>query len=168
YLNVALLQTLWSELRSLGATRAKESPEGPAAFLRTVNPLWHLLGRVTFHLAENKRNPERPFAFLATYTHRLSGQARLAHLPLAEALKTYAGAKELAKLESLLEPVRRAAERSGLARELLDKKALFAPQAWSIHQAYRFLKEAPLIEEAGVVVRLPDWWSARRPPRPQV
>ena len=48
------------------------------------------------------------------------------------------------------------------------RKALFAPQAWSIRQAYRFLKEAPLVEEAGVVVRLPDWWSGRRPPRPQV
>jgi SNF2-related domain/SNF2 Helicase protein/Helicase conserved C-terminal domain len=168
YLNIELLRSLWRELAEHVAAEAAKSPDGPAAFLRGLNPLWHLLGRVTFHLAENKRDPERPFAFLATYTHRLSGQARLAHLPLAEALKTYAGAKELAKLESLLEPVRRAAERSGLARELLDSKALFAPQAWSIRQAYRFLKEAPLIEEAGVVVRLPDWWSARRPPRPQV
>ena len=102
-----LLRSIWSELAEHVAAEAAKSPEGPAAFLRGLNPLWHLLGRVTFHLAENKRDPERPFAFLATYTHRLSGQARLAHLPLAEALKTYAGAKELAKLESLLEPVRR-------------------------------------------------------------
>ena len=117
-----LLRSLWGEFAERVAAEAAKLPEGPAAFLRSLNPLWHLLGRVTFHLAENKRDPERPFAFLATYTHRLSGQARLAHLPLAEALKTYAGAKELAKLESLLEPVRRAAERSGFARELLDKK----------------------------------------------
>src|SRR5207245_10942069 len=143
YLNVALLQTLWSELRSLGATRAKESPEGPAAFLRTVNPLWHLVGRVTFHLAENKRDAERPFAFLATYTHRLSGQARPQHLPLAEALKQYAAARDRGKLESLLEPVKRAGEKSDLVRELLDNKTLFAPQAWPIRQAYRFLREAP-------------------------
>src|SRR5207245_10599511 len=49
-----------------------------------------------------------------------------------------------------------------------DDKSLFAPQAWTIGQAYRFLTEARQIEEAGVVVRLPDWWSARRPPRPEV
>src|SRR5207302_6980829 len=86
----------------------------------------------------------------------------------ADALKSYVGAKDKSKLESLLEPVRRAAERSPLARELMETKAIFTPQAWSIRQAYRFLTELPQIEEAGVVVRVPDWWSARRPPRPQV
>jgi len=168
YLTAGLLRNLWTELRDLVASQAAEFPEGAAAWLRIVNPLWHLLGRVTFHLAENKRDPERPFAFLATYTHRLSGQGKLQHLPLAQALKTYAGTQDRAKLESLLEPVRRAAELSPLARELLDSKALFAPQAWTIRQAHRFLREAPRMEEAGVVLRLPDWWSARRPPRPQV
>jgi non-specific serine/threonine protein kinase len=168
YLNKSLLGSLWRQLQELTVQRAGSFPDGPAAYLRTINPLWHLLGRVTFHLAENKRDPARPFAFLATYTHKLSGQARLQHLPLAEALKTYAGEKDLPKLESLLEPVRRAAQQSGLVRELLDSKALFAPQAWSIRQAYRFLSESPRMEEAGVVVRVPDWWSARRPPRPEV
>jgi len=89
-------------------------------------------------------------------------------LPLAEAVKSYAGAGEQAKLATLLEPVRRAAAQSRLVRELLDSKALFAPQAWTIREGHRFLVEAPLIEQAGVVVRLPDWWSARTPPRPQV
>ncbi|MGE5191325.1 MAG: DEAD/DEAH box helicase [Deltaproteobacteria bacterium] len=168
YLNANLLQALWNELRETVVDQARTHPQGPAAYLSRVNPLWHLLGRVTFHLAENKRDAERPFAFLATYTHRLSGQARLQHLPLAEAVKTYAGAKDRAKLESLLEPVKRASEQSGLVRELLETKALFAPQAWTIRQAHRFLTESSRIEEAGVVVRVPDWWSARRPPRPQV
>lgn len=168
YLTIVLLQSLWAELRELASSRAAEFPGGPAAWLHSVNPLWHLLGRVTFHLAENKRNPERPFAFLATYTHKLSSQAQLQHLPLAEALKTYAGAKDQQKLESLLEPVRRAAERSTLIKELLEQRLLFAPQAWSVRQAHRFLQEAPVVEAAGVVVRLPDWWSARNRPRPQV
>ncbi len=168
YLDADLLRRLWTELRDLVVAEAGKHPEGAAAYLSTVNPLWHLLGRVTFHLAENKRDAERPFAFLATYTHRLSGQARLQHLPLADAVKTYAGAKDHAKLESLLEPVRRAAEQSSLVRELLDSKALFVAQAWSIGQAHRFLTESSRIEEAGVVVRVPDWWSARKPPRPQV
>jgi non-specific serine/threonine protein kinase len=168
YLSPAVFRALWEELRDLVAERAQAFAGGPAAYLRTVNPLWHLLGRVTFHLAENKRDAERPFAFLATYTHRLSGQARPQHLPLAEALKQYAAARDRGKLESLLEPVKRAGEKSGLVRELLDNKTLFAPQAWTIRQAHRFLSEAPRMEEAGVVVRVPDWWSARRPPRPQV
>lgn len=168
YLTIGVLQRLWTELREFVVEQAGKHPGGPAAYLSTVNPLWHLLGRVTFHLAENKRDAERPFAFLATYTHRLSGQSRLQHLPLADAVKTYAGSKDRAKLESLLEPVRRAGEQSPLVRELLDSKALFAAQAWSIDQAHRFLTESSRIEEAGVVVRVPDWWSARKPPRPQV
>ncbi len=168
YLTPQLLGRLWGALRQLVVTRATEHPHGPAAWLQAVNPVWRFLGRVTFHLAENKRDPDRPFAFLATFTHRLSRQARLQHLPLAEALKTYAGAKEQAKLAALLEPVRRAAEHSPLVRELLGTKALFAPQAWSIRQAHRFLTESPRLEESGVVVRLPDWWSPRQPPRPQV
>jgi non-specific serine/threonine protein kinase len=168
YLSADVLRNVWFALRERVAARAKTFRGGPAAYLRSINPLWHLLGRVTFHLAENKRDPDRPFAFLATYTHRLSGQARPAHLPLAEALKSYAGGRERAKLESLLEPVRRAAEKSTFIRELLESKSLFSAQAWTIRQAYRFLTESPLMEEAGVVVRVPDWWSTRRPPRPQV
>jgi non-specific serine/threonine protein kinase len=168
YLTPERLGALWRELRALVITRASQHAGGPAAWLQSVNPLWHLLGRVTFHLAENKRDPERPFAFLATFTHRLSSQAKLQHLPLAEALKTYASAKDQAKLVNLLEPVRRAADQSSLVRELLETKALFAPQAWTIRQAHRFLTESPSIEKAGVVVRVPDWWSPRTPPRPQV
>ncbi|MSR59133.1 MAG: DEAD/DEAH box helicase [Planctomycetaceae bacterium] len=168
YLTPQLLQTLWRELRELVASTAAKHPQGPAAWLNTVGPVWHLLGRVTFHLAENKRDPARPFAFLATYTHRLSGQSRLQHLPLADAVKTYVGAGDRARLESLLEPVRRAADQCPLVREMLEQKTLFAPQAWTIREAHRFLTESPRIEQAGVVLRLPDWWSVRQPPRPQV
>ena len=168
YLNVDVLKRLWVELRELVVERALSCSDGPASFLQTVNPLWHLLGRVTFHVAENKRDESRPFAFMATFTSRLSGQARLQHIPLAEALKLYAAANDREKLESLLEPVRRAAAKSPVVRELLDSKQLFAPQAWTIRQTYRFLTESVAMEEAGVVVRMPNWWSARQPPRPQV
>lgn len=168
YLSAKALAGLWHELREHIVAQGKAHAAGPAGYLASVNPLWHLLGRVTFHLAENKRDEARPFAFLATYTHRLSGQTGLKHLPLSEALKSYAGAKDAAKLVTLLEPVKRAAATSPLVRELLDSKAIFSPQAWSIRQAYRFLKETPQMETAGVVVRVPNWWSARQPPRPQV
>lgn len=168
YLTPDRLEALWHELQKTVAARAQEHPDGLKGYLRDANSVWHLLGRVTFHLAENKRDEVRPFAFLATYTHRVSTGAKLQHLPLAQALKEYAGSKNQAQLNSLLEPVRRAAQESEFVRELLDTKALFRPQAWSIRQAYRFLTETPKLEAAGLIVRVPDWWSARRPPRPQV
>src|SRR3989304_5566742 len=84
YLTEVLLHRLGRELAEAAADRAMNFPEGPAVWLQAINPLWHLLGRVTFHLAENRRDDARPFAFLATYTHRLSRSSRLQHLPLAE------------------------------------------------------------------------------------
>ena len=168
YLTADVLRALWDGLAKTVLARAAEFEDGPQAFLRSVNPLWHLLGRVTFHLAENKRDPARPFAFLATYTHRITAGAKLKHLPLAEALKQYAGEKNQARLAALLEPVRQAAQASPLVRELLDSRALFQPQAWSIAQAHRFLSDVPRLEESGLVVRVPDWWNARQPPRPEV
>src|SRR2546427_924703 len=40
--------------------------------------------------------------------------------------------------------------------------------AWRPAEAHRFLKAIPALEAAGLVVRVPDWWRARRPPRPEV
>ena len=168
YLTRDVLRRLWADLKQLVLARAAAFEGGPQAFLASVNPLWHLLGRVTFHLAENKRDPARPFAFLATYTRRISAGAKLKHLPLADALQQYAGEKNQTRLAALLAPVRQAAQTSALVRELLDSRALFQPQAWSIGQAHRFLTDVPRMEESGLVVRVPDWWNARQPPRPEV
>ena len=167
YLDIVLLRRSWEELRELVATQAATFAGGPGAYLHSVTPVWNLLGRVTFHLAENKRDPQRPFAFLATYTHQMGRQGQVQHLPLADALRTYAGAKDQDKLAALLAPVRRASQRSDLVRGLLDSRTLFSPQAWTIAEAYRFLVDSAAIEEAGVVVRVPNWWAGSRP-RPQV
>ena len=54
YLNAKVLAALWTDLRDLVVEQAGKHSGGPAVFLAAINPLWHLLGRVTFHLAENK------------------------------------------------------------------------------------------------------------------
>ena len=141
---------------------------GPAAWLAAQNPLWRQVGRVTFHLAENKRDAERPFAFLATYTHRFSEQAKPQYLPLRRALQEYAGAGNRAALLTLLAPVQRAAEQSPLARELVEPQRVFQPQTWTAREAHRFLGDVALFEASGLLVRIPDWWKAGRPSRPTV
>ncbi len=168
YLTVAVLGGVWDALDGHVREQVGRTDGGAQAYLRAMHPAWNLVGRVTFHLAENKRNTEYPFAFLATYTHRLSERGNAQHIPLGRALEEYAGARNRAALTSLLSPVQLAAEKSKLARELLDSRAIFHPQAWRPAQAYRFLKEIPLFEEGGVSVRIPDWWKAGRPPRPTV
>lgn len=168
YLTPEVLKRLWGELKGLLSQRAAETEGGLPAFLRAVNPQQHLLGRVTFHLAENKRDSERPFAFLATYAHRLSAKATVQHLPLGQALKQYASTQDQAKLVELLTPVRTAADGSSVVKDLLNSRGLFQPQAWTITQAYRFLRDVPKMEQSGLIVRVPNWWKARKPPRPQV
>jgi non-specific serine/threonine protein kinase len=168
YLNAATLARLWDELDAHVHVAIARTPGGPVAYLKSCNPLWNAVGRVTFHLAENKRNPAHPFAFLATYTNRVSEQGKVQHLPLGRALEEYAGAQNRAALAALLSPVQRAAEQSNLARQLLNSRAIFHPQIWGPDQAFAFLKEIPLFEQSGLVVRIPDWWKAGRPPRPQV
>ncbi len=168
YLNGVTLARLWDELDAHVHVAIAQTPGGTAAYLKRCNPLWNAVGRVTFHLAENKRNPAHPFAFLATYTNRVSEQGKVQHLPLGRALEEYAGAKNRAALAALLSPVQRAAEQSKVARQMLDSRAIFHPQVWRPDQAFAFLKEIPLFEQSGLVVRIPDWWKAGRPPRPQV
>src|SRR3989441_6602854 len=40
--------------------------------------------------------------------------------------------------------------------------------AWPPAEAHRFLRAIPAFEAAGLIVRVPDWWRPRRPPRPEV
>lgn len=168
YLTPTSLRHLWAELTDRFRERAIETKGGVRALLRLISPESHLLGRVTFHLAENKRDPARPFAFLATYANRMSAKSQVQHLPLAEALRQYAAERDQTKLAELLAPVRDAAERSIVARALLESRALFQPQAWTISQAHRFLSDVATLESAGVIVRVPDWWKGRKTARPQV
>lgn len=168
YVSDALLTHLWDDLRSITAQEAAAHAGGLEGWLRERNPAWHLVGRVTFHLAENKRNEQQPFAFLATYTDKLSATGTPQHTPLGRALQAYAEKQDQPALDSLLAPVRVAAERSKLVRELLETRKLFQAAAWTPSEAYQFIREIPVLEESGLVVKVPDWWKGRRLSRPQI
>jgi non-specific serine/threonine protein kinase len=168
YLTPEILTRLWTDLDTTVAAAAASHAGGAGAWLHAQNPVWNQVGRVTFHLAENKRDAACPFAFLATYTHRISDQAKPQHLPLGRALQEYAGTNQRGALVALLAPVERAAARSALVRELVDSQRIFQPQRWLPRDAHRFLQEVPALEESGVQVRLPDWWRGGRPARPTV
>jgi superfamily II DNA or RNA helicase len=168
YLNADVLLGWWADLDALVRQEVHASGQTVQEYLRGQNPLWWMVGRVSFHLAENKRDSEHPFAFLATYAKRLSAQGRLQHLPLGQALQEYAGSRNRSALLSLLQPIHRAAERSEWVKELVNSGDVYHPMAWTPPEAHRFLKDVPLLEESGLVVRVPDWWKAARPPRPVV
>ena len=165
YLETGVLARLWAGLDEYVRTQAAEAG-GLEALLRKRAPLWRQVGRGCFHLAENRKDPQYPFAFLATYAPRLTDSARLRYQPLSRALQELAGTRNRGALSRLLQPIRNAAEKSPLIHELLDSNDIYHPLAWTPEEAYRFLREVPLYEESGVLVRVPDWWARR--PRPRI
>jgi len=167
-LDAALLEDIWTDMGVALAAEAKHFKDGVQGYLSTHSSVWNVVGRVCFHLAENKRDTEYPFAFIATYVHKVSKQAKPQHLPLGRALKDYAGAKNRQKQLALLAPLSRAAEQSEFIRELVDTGDIYHPLSWTPREAHRFLCEIALYEQAGLVVRIPDWWSAKNRPRPKV
>jgi non-specific serine/threonine protein kinase len=166
YLTATTLADVWSDLDAWVRGQVASFGQGLSGFLKERAPIWHQVGRVSFHLAENRRDPDYPFAFLATYAPSLSSGARVQYQPLSKALQQYAGAKNRKAMVKLLSPVNMASLKSAFVKELVDSGDIYQPLAWTPRQAYRFLKEVPVFEDSGVLVRLPDWWKKR--PRPRV
>jgi non-specific serine/threonine protein kinase len=168
YLTAEVLRSLWEGV--LDAWRAEIAATAATVqeWLAAQDPGWSVVGRVHLHLAENRRDPERPFAFIATYTTGLAPSGKPQHRPLGDAVREASSAADHRRLLALLQPVHRASERSALVKALAQSGRLFQPQAWTPAEAHRFLREVPALEQSGIVVRVPDWWSGRRPPRPRV
>jgi superfamily II DNA or RNA helicase len=168
YLTPTVLADLWRAIDSAFDIELAEAKVAVQDFLKRRHPAWNLVGRVHFNLAENRKDEDAPFAFLATYTTRLSAAAKAQHLPLGKALQEYAGAKNRERLLSLLMPVQRAAQQCGWLKAMVDAGEIFHPLRWTPQQALQFLKDAPALESAGVIVRMPASWRMNRPARPQV
>ena len=168
YLTAAVLQALWNAIDAAFRAELSGSKAPVQDFLKRKNPAWNVVGRVHFNLAENRRDPDAPFAFLATYTTRLSAHAKAQHVPLGQALREYAGAANKSRLLSLLLPVQRAAESCPWLRTMVDAGEIFHPLRWTSDEAFRLLGDVGRLEAAGIVVRVPAAWRAGRPPRPQV
>jgi superfamily II DNA or RNA helicase len=167
YVDAALLAEHWHALDAAFAAALQAQRGSVAAFLQARHAAWHLVGRVCFNLAENRGDEDAPFAFLATYTTRLSAQATAQHVPLGQALREYAGARAKPQLQQLLEPVRRAASACAWLAQMIENGELFQPLRWSPGDALCMLTDAPALEAAGVVVRMPVGWGGRRPARAQ-
>ena len=168
YLTVEVIDRLWSETADAFRVELAEAALSVQEFLQQKNAAWHVVGRVHFTLAENRRDDEAPFAFLATYTTHLTKLAKAQHLPLGRALSEYAGAANKQALLSLLLPVRRAAAECSWLKAMVDTGEIYHPLRWTPGEAFQLLTDVPRLEAAGVIVRVPSAWRSKRPPRPRV
>ena len=168
YCNPEMLIAIWTDLDRWVSSSISRNREGLSGFFLQYAPLWRQVGRVCFHLAENRKDPAYPFAFMSSYIPRLGKNARAQHLPLNQALTEYAGARNSEALLRLLEPVHEASNRCGWVRDLVESGDIYHPLAWTAEEAYLLLKNTPELEASGLLVRLPDWWKKRPRPRVQV
>ncbi len=158
YLNRDRLHEIWEAMNRAFVAAIRQYDGSVAAFVKTFSPDIHLVGRVFFHLVENKSG-DRPFAFLATYSTGLNQEGQSKHLPLKNALTEYAD--DQAKLLELLATVRAAEKHSQLVADLSQSGELFHPLAWTAGEAFTFLNEIPIYEEAGILCRIPNWWKGK-------
>jgi non-specific serine/threonine protein kinase len=153
YLTAEVLANLWRDMDHAFDAELAQSTLTVQAFLKSRHSAWNLVGRVHFNLAENRKDEDAPFAFLATYTTRLSAEAKPQHLPLGKAMQEYAGTRNRERLLSLLVPVQRAAEQCPWLKAIVDGGEIYHPLRFNPHQALQFLRDVPALEGAGVVVR---------------
>ncbi len=168
YLRSHVLVALWRAMERALEIELAESQLPLQDFLKSGDSRWRLVGRVHFNLAENRRDADFPFAFMATYASGLSANGDLRRLPLGQALREYAGAGDKAKLLQLLAPVQQASEACAWLKTIVDAGEIFHPLRWTPQDAVRFLQDVEAMERAGLVIRMPANWRMNRPSRPSV
>jgi SNF2 family DNA or RNA helicase len=155
YVDDGWILRLWDKLFAVYRSEIKHYDGTVARYFAEYNANINVVGRVFFHLVENKEE-QYPFAFMATYSTKPVKSKRAVHTPLKNALREFDGDEK--KLLSLISTVIKAAEKSSFISELLESGELFAPLRLTAQEAYTVLKEIALYEEAGIMCRVPDWW----------
>ena len=168
YVNADWVAARWAYLNRAFAAEIRAHRGPVVEWLSARHHSWHTVGKVCVHLAENRGDEEHPFAFLATYAVRAGAGGKVQHRPLARALEESSVRGDRQALLHLLVPLQRAAEQTPWLAELIDSGAIYEAMAWTPAEAHRFLHAIPAFEAAGLIVRVPDWWRPRRPPRPEV
>lgn len=165
YLSIETFKQAWEHLDDYFYQHVNQSGLSLRDFLKKYAPQWHQLGQVCLHLAENKQDPEYPFAFMATYIHELNPQGAPKHNPLGHALTQFSSDNNKPEMIRLLSPLDVASQHSATLKELLSSGDIYHPLAWRADEAHQFIQEIPIYESAGLTVRLPDWWKKRTSPK---
>ena len=168
YVNEDCLLFLWKEIEEALIEQIITFNKSIEEFFALNHPSWSLLGKVCFHLAENKKSEETPFAFLATYAHKVSKEGKTQHLALHHALEEYSEGSQKSTLIRLLAPIHKATLESSFLKKQVNSGAIFSTLAWTAQEAYLFLKDIPLFESAGIAVKVPNWWKRKQSLRPTI
>lgn len=158
YVDSSWLHLIWDRLIEVFQTEVSEYSGTVAMYFTEHNSNINVASRVFFHMVENPEG-DYPFAFMATYSTKPVKSKKAVHTPLKNALQEYK--QDEKKLLSLLSTVTKVAEQSNFISDLMESGELFSPLKLTVQEAYIFLNEIPLYEEAGIMCRVPDWWRKK-------
>lgn len=160
FINNNWISSVWDKVTEVYRREISSYNGTVKDFLMERNTNINVVGRVFFHLVENKEE-NYPFAFLATYSteNKEAGMHKAKHMPLKNALLEYKEDKE--KLLQLMSTISKAADKSHFISELMESGELFSPLKFTKDEAYTILKEIPVYEEAGIMCRIPNWWKKK-------
>lgn len=149
---------IWQHLNFIYSDELKSFTGTVQEYLTQHNDKIKAAGRVFFHLVENKSDEHFPFAFMATYSIA-AGRNTSRHVSLKYALTEYKD--DVQKLLTLLSTVTEASANSDFISGLMESGELFLPIRLTAAEAYQFLTEVPLYEQAGILCRIPNWWAKK-------
>ena len=158
YIDIEWVTNVWRKLNDLFIDQISHYQGSVAEFFASLNPFVHTMGRIFFHLVESKKD-DYPFAFMATYSSMVSNEGKTRHLPLKNALVEFKNDNK--KLLELLSTVNKASQKSAFISDMVDSGDIFHPIGLTASEAYTFLMEIPLYEEAGILCRIPNWWKSK-------
>ncbi len=162
-LSATRLQSWFASLEEALLCAAQAERRSAEDYLSSLSEGWRQLGMLCLHLAENagittEGGEEKPFAFLATFVHRVGADDKPRHLPLSLANRE--------QLLPLLRPLQSAAQSAasqgyGFLHEIFASQQIFKPCAWSARECYDFLLCLPHLQEAGVETRVVNLWKTQ-------
>ena len=159
YITPSILQNYWEELDLFFKNEIKKYKGSVESYFHKFAPDVHLIGRIFFHLVENKKSEEFPFAFLATYASGTGEKNSSQHRPLKYALVEYEDQQK--KMLELLSTVHMAAKESPFIKKHLDSGEIFHPISWRSGEALLFLNDVEVYEKFGILCRIPNWWKKK-------
>lgn len=161
------LITWFVGLESVLVERAMAAGCTPVEWLSKLGEGWQQLGMLCFHLAENAGDhaQETPFAFLATFVHKVGADGKSRHAPLGMASRLCG--EEPQRLAAVLRPLQQAAAENPFWQGLIKDGSIYRPCAWSARVAAEFLAASPAAEAAGIELRMVNLWKSL-PPKVEV
>jgi len=144
YLNADVLAALWELTDAACRTERADAKQTLAGVLEraAIQPGTSSAACISIWPRTGPMN-KLPSASLRTYTTRLSAQSRAQHLPLAEALREYAGAKNKARLPLASKTGAGRGRECAWLKAMVESGELYHPLRWSAAEAFQFLTDVP-------------------------